>query len=234
MKFSHIKFDEIESTQFYLKDHLSKTNSNENILVSTERQTAGVGRRGTEWVMLENCLAFSFSYRPNFPLELTSLAIGLVLAEFFKKTNPLLGLKWPNDLYIKGKKIGGIICHVMDEKIIVGVGINYGPSKIADYDFSYKAGFLTEEPLNKKASYHQIPANFYSFLLEKNLNSAKILADWNKHCCHLHQQVQFIEDNKSIQGIFLGIDESGHALIEIGNKIEKFLSGHLRIIGVPD
>lgn len=234
MKFSHIKLAEIESTQYYLKDHLSKLNVFKNVLVTTEKQTAGVGRRGTEWIMLQNCLAFSFTYKPNFPTELTSLAIGMALASYFSKYNPKLRLKWPNDLYLEGKKVGGIICSLMDDIIIVGVGINFGESAIENYNFPYCASSLLSHRKLKAQEYHDIPADFLSHLLQLKLDDSSITRDWTLLCCHMNATVEMLEDNKTYKGKFVGITDSGLAILDIDGSKKEFLSGHLKLIGDSD
>ena len=126
----HIHFDQCESTQNYLKNNWDELIVNhENILISTDHQTKGIGRRGNSWKELSNSLFLSFSLSANEVLTLTSLEIGVLIVDFIsQKFNTDLRLKWPNDILTKdGHKCGGVLCNVVEKnQIIVGIGLNLG------------------------------------------------------------------------------------------------------------
>lgn len=53
-----------------------------------------------------------------------SVAVGLGIAEAFVEQGARLQVKWPNDLWYRGRKVGGILCEVFREWLMVGVGVN--------------------------------------------------------------------------------------------------------------
>jgi BirA family biotin operon repressor/biotin-[acetyl-CoA-carboxylase] ligase len=106
----------------------------------TDEQTAGRGRRGNTWLATPGeSLLFSVLVRPELELAQTSaltLAIGLALRDAIA---PLLSdaaqIKWPNDLYVVGKKLAGVLVEsqLQGERlqaVVVGVGLN-----VASRDF---------------------------------------------------------------------------------------------------
>ncbi len=95
------------------------------------RQTAGRGRRGREWHSAQHVPGASLAFSVSLPLDLTegagqrwsglSLAVGVALAEAL---DPAVQLKWPNDLWWQGRKLGGILIESSHGVAVVGVGLN--------------------------------------------------------------------------------------------------------------
>lgn len=104
---------------------------NEPVLLVAQEQTAGRGRLGKPWSSPPgHSLAFSLGL-PLAPLDWSglSLVVGVSLAE---SLHPDLRLKWPNDLWLEGRKAGGILVETASSgeapgaprMVIVGVGLN--------------------------------------------------------------------------------------------------------------
>ncbi|MGQ9515952.1 MAG: biotin--[acetyl-CoA-carboxylase] ligase [Anaerolineae bacterium] len=106
----------------------------EGALVIAEAQTAGRGRRGRPWVApAGRCLLVSVRLRPALsPARLFALtmAAGLaVRAGIMEQLGLSPALKWPNDVYIAGRKTAGILVESAFsgrelELVVVGIGIN--------------------------------------------------------------------------------------------------------------
>jgi len=102
----------------------------EPVLLVAERQSAGRGRMGRQWQSgAGDALTFSLGL-PLAPADWSglSLAVGAVIAEVL---HPDIRLKWPNDLWVDGRKLAGILIETaavaepgMGRYTIVGVGIN--------------------------------------------------------------------------------------------------------------
>lgn len=103
-------------------------------MLFAERQTAGRGRRGRSWVSPFGCnlygsMAYSFT---QWPPRLTALplAMAVTLARVVEAAGlPEVGIKWPNDLHVEGKKLAGILMETRGEaggscRVVVGVGLN--------------------------------------------------------------------------------------------------------------
>ncbi len=101
--------------------------------VVARRQTAGRGRQGRSWHAPEGGLWLSVVARPT-ESQLDPLAIraGLALAELLESSVaglPAVQLKWPNDLLLDGRKVGGILVESRWQGeqclwVVIGVGIN--------------------------------------------------------------------------------------------------------------
>ncbi len=103
-------------------------------------QTGGRGRRGAAWFSTAgDSLAFSILIRPEETKALwprLALATGLAVAEALESFGPATGIKWPNDVWIRGRKVAGILVEAGPDFVIVGIGININtrsfPAEIAD------------------------------------------------------------------------------------------------------
>jgi len=107
----------------------------EGLLISAEMQTAGRGRLGRFWFSpLYANLYFSILLRPAVdPVVATTLplVVGLAVAEALMEAFPVLApkIKWPNDIWIQGRKVCGILCEMQlagerVSAVIAGVGLN--------------------------------------------------------------------------------------------------------------
>ena len=126
-------FESIDSTSKYLKDNAIYDNGVFQVVIA-KHQTSGYGRFMKRWDSEANgglWMSIASSIKKiNNPSTIT-LAIGAVIAETLKDIGfKGIGIKWPNDLIYKMKKLGGILVesHAKDEDltgIIIGVGINF-------------------------------------------------------------------------------------------------------------
>src|SRR5437879_9247223 len=102
-------------------------------VVVADHQTAGRGRLSHQWeTRAGTALLVSFVVEPN---PLLSLAAGVAAAE---ACGPGVRLKWPNDLLLDGRKVGGILGEASPSKAICGIGINltWAPEGAAQLDDS--------------------------------------------------------------------------------------------------
>lgn len=110
------------------------------VVVGAEHQSAGIGRQGRAWSS-PLCAGVWLSCRHRVgadagPLQLLGLAVAMELAETFRARGALVSVKWPNDLMLFGRKLGGLLvdavrgadgCHLL----VVGVGINVHSAPVA-------------------------------------------------------------------------------------------------------
>src|SRR6185369_6775816 len=98
-----------------------------------EAQTGGRGSRGRAWHSPPGGLWLSVMYRPPSPagVELLSLRLGLLVATALEAAAPGLpvALKWPNDLMVGDRKLGGILCEARWQGeslawVAAGLGLN--------------------------------------------------------------------------------------------------------------
>jgi BirA family biotin operon repressor/biotin-[acetyl-CoA-carboxylase] ligase len=100
-------------------------------------QTAGRGRHGRAWRMEPGVsLAFSIAWPVRAVPEALSLALGAALADALEppaSTAPRIGLKWPNDLLLDGRrKLAGILVEAVPGIAVAGIGLNVRPLAVPD------------------------------------------------------------------------------------------------------
>lgn len=101
------------------------------LIISADRQTAGRGRLGRAWQSDDAALTFSIarSFPAEFDLSGLSLAVGCTVADVLDPAGGRIRLKWPNDLFLDGAKLGGILIETVPlsgerRGVVIGIGLN--------------------------------------------------------------------------------------------------------------
>ncbi len=134
-----IHLTETESTNTWLKNHRGELSH--GAAVTALRQTAGRGRQGHEWLDAEGMLPLSVLLRnPPYP-QFVTLGASLAVCDAIEPLiGERLGIKWPNDIILRGHKLCGILCESTANgagiDIICGAGVNISQSA----DFFCSAG----------------------------------------------------------------------------------------------
>ena len=104
------------------------------LLLSAARQTAGRGRLGRAWQSDDAALTFSIALPLPAELDLSglSLAVGCTVADVLDPAGERIRLKWPNDLFLDGAKLGGILIETVplasgQRGVVIGIGLNLEP-----------------------------------------------------------------------------------------------------------
>jgi BirA family transcriptional regulator, biotin operon repressor / biotin---[acetyl-CoA-carboxylase] ligase len=123
---------EVDSTNSELMRR-ARSGRTEPVLLVAERQTAGRGRLGRGWASdADDSLTFSLGLQLA-PVDWSglSLAVGASVAE---QLHPAVRLKWPNDLWLDDRKLGGILIETASfgergasRYAVIGVGLNVAP-----------------------------------------------------------------------------------------------------------
>ena len=115
-------FDSIHNTQEFALEELN----NEPVLVISFHQEKGRGTSKRSWLNADQSLACSFAFNINdnkLDETLIPLLSGLCFTEVLSGS-PIF-LKWPNDLIVNNLKVGGVLVERIEEKICIGIGVNY-------------------------------------------------------------------------------------------------------------
>jgi len=192
-------FNTIKSTHIYLVEELKKGNIDKPTLIGADFQTEGIGSRGNIWESKIGNLFFSFCVEEkHLPKDLQLASISIYFAYIMKEVLSSQGsktwLKWPNDFYVKNKKIGGVITTKVGDKIISSMGINIvdSPSNFGILDIYIEPKKLVSDFLvimKKNISWKQVFSKYkiefqnskeYFFHLGgelKSLSQAKLCED---------------------------------------------------------
>jgi BirA family biotin operon repressor/biotin-[acetyl-CoA-carboxylase] ligase len=114
--------------------HLARKGERGPLWITAVRQTAGRGRRGREWLSPPGNLYASLLLTDPAPVArwpeisfVAALAAHDAILELAPRLQPILALKWPNDLLLDGAKLGGILLegeHGEEAAVAIGIGIN--------------------------------------------------------------------------------------------------------------
>jgi BirA family biotin operon repressor/biotin-[acetyl-CoA-carboxylase] ligase len=129
-------FEEITSTNSFALDRI-RQQPQDGTLVIANSQTAGRGRLDRQWFSPPGLNIYASILKP-FPQANTSaqqtgwipLLAGLAMAQALEETTGLpIALKWPNDLLVQGKKVGGLLCESATDQqglrwVVIGFGLN--------------------------------------------------------------------------------------------------------------
>ena len=204
-------------------------------LILTDNQTNGKGRRQNKWVSTpDKSLTFSFILHSELELEkmgLLPLLTGISIVKGITAATAIqTGLKWPNDIMLNEKKMGGILIESKQTRnglgVVVGVGLNINENA-QDIPHNLRDNAISLAMFSRQThSREQILSailNEFETLYNNQMDS--IIPLWTDHCIHQDREVSFHSEKGKQQGIFQGISSLGHAEIQINGKTQTFPSG---------
>jgi len=198
----------------------------EGTVLLTDEQTAGRGRFERQWFSGPGDLMFSVVFYPTskelpFISVLTALAIVRTIE---RETELLPNIKWPNDIFVNGKKICGLLVENMTKGnsigySIVGIGLNVGLNVKLYPEISDIATSITMES-NSDAS----AASLFKGIIEELDNLYLALKDgyspieeWKQYLSMLGQNVEISFNDEIVSGLADGVDEFGHLIVRTSN-----------------
>ena len=194
-------------------------------LVLAEHQTAGRGRSGSKWTSpAAHGLWLTIIERPadTSGIEVLALRVGLRSARALDRFAPEpIRLKWPNDLYVESRKLGGILIEARWrenrlEWIAIGIGVNVTAPADVPFAAALDSGTVRVEVLTDL-----IPALRDAAAASGQLTPIELI-EWNardiargRHC---------VEPAK---GVVEGISSNGELLVALADSVARFRSGSL-------
>ncbi len=226
-----------------------------------EEQTSGRGRRGKRWVMSAHSnIAMSLTWPfvlSKQPLHLLSLSIALAIVDTLESLGiKHVQIKWPNDVYVQGKKIAGILIEtqpiksvqvkggVTDDKhvaVVIGLGLNY---KMLIYDQTKIDELLVLTDICKQIKSQQIATK-----PERNTVASALLHNVITVCHNFRQvseknlekfrasydfckqkTVEVILDNKEVlSGVVQGVNDNAELLVLVEGELRVFNSADVSV-----
>lgn len=235
--------DQIHSTNSYLME-CSQNNASTGLICLAEHQTAGKGRRGRAWVSPYGSniyMSVLWRFQQSGPAALSglSLAIGVAAIRALKHQQIQgIGLKWPNDLYCQGKKLGGILVEVSGESdgpcvVVVGLGLNLFLPETAAESITQSWTDLTKITGKNRLPRNQLVGTLLNHLLPviagfEDAGIKAYLDEWRMYDCLKNQAVTLHLGNQQIEGIVGGIDDNGLLLMKRQDgTVQLFASGEV-------
>jgi BirA family biotin operon repressor/biotin-[acetyl-CoA-carboxylase] ligase len=225
-------YDEVDSTQT-IAHSLVAQGADEGTLVIAEQQNAGHGRMGRKWHSPKGKgLWMSLILKPSIPLQFMpqlTLLVAVALCRSISHVTELpVGIKWPNDLLIEGKKVSGILLEssAEDEKlkhIVAGVGISVNLTA-EDYpgDLQQVASSLLIQkgkPIDREELLCRFLLeleNLYKLYHEQGFTPIKLL--WEALNVTLGRQVRSPGPNGLVEGTAVAIDDFGALRVRLQDE----------------
>lgn len=189
-------------------------------------QTAGYGRRGREWRQAVGDFAGTLALRPAGGVEAfgeISFIAGLAVADAVSACGvpDAVSLKWPNDLLVGRAKLAGLLLELIETPtgpaLAVGVGINIvSRPDIPDYPTA-RLGDLVDETPAPAALAGRIDDAFWRRYADWRGNGfAPVRRAWLDRAAGLGGPIDVRLADRTISGVFSGIDEKGALLLDTG------------------
>jgi BirA family biotin operon repressor/biotin-[acetyl-CoA-carboxylase] ligase len=241
---SYRYYDEIESTNVEAKS-LANSGAPEGTVIVAETQTAGRGRLGRRWTSpAGKGLLFSALLRPALPMgdaHMLTLVAACAAAEAIESMcDVAVSIKWPNDLYVADRKVGGILLEVAGEQdevdwVVVGIGVNVNTEyselpvalrrtatslKMATGATVDRSELLAKLLLSLEAHYQQALSHGFE----------RAVTGFRGRDYLLHRTISIQTRDGVVTGEASGIDERGALLLELPHRrIRSFYSGDVTL-----
>ena len=237
-------FEQTASTNDVV-EKLARDGVREGVVVFAESQTGGRGRLGRKWISpARKGLWFSVLLRPDLrPQEATQLTVASAVAlrrAIAAETGLHPEIKWPNDVWIAGKKVAGILTEMSAEPdrirhIVLGIGV----------DVNLNAGEFPTD-LRKLATSLKIEAGralsradlAVAILRELDTDYARICGgevarvsdEWQAHCQTIGRNVTIRIGDRAIRGRAEALDDDGALLLRTEHgHLEHFMGGDVTL-----
>lgn len=201
-------FDTLPSTNDYCLDY-AKKHPGEPIVCIAHQQSQGRGRNGKIWDSKSTDNLYLSYLTPTQQPGPVSLVVGVVLAQLLESLGLKdIGLKWPNDVWLGGAKIAGILI----EGPVIGIGLNLvRPSNDSDYAALSDAGIMVDKI---QLAHELIPKLNNALAALKSEGFSAFMDEWARFDALVGHQVTW--ENGRVSGIstVLGVNEQGGLMLK--------------------
>lgn len=213
-----IRLESVYSTNNYTANLVKQDELVHGSVIMAVEQTNGRGQMGAEWLVKpgENLTFSIFLNNVNLSVEtqffLTRIT-ALSIVDYLAKINIYGVIKWPNDIFVEGKKIAGILIEntisgSLIQKTIIGIGLNVNQTDFGDLNAT---SIQTKTAVN-----NSIDEVLFSFIkcfnerLSCGLTNRKLESDYLDKLYLLNLSSSFEDEEGIFNGIIDGVESSGH------------------------
>lgn len=226
-----IHLDSVDSTNNYTAKLMQEGEISHGTVIMADEQFAGRGQRSSDWLVKpgENLTFSVFLDNVNVSVNqqfILTQIVSLSLVDILKKFDLKSEIKWPNDIYIEGKKIAGVLIEnqIKANKInssIIGIGLNVN-------EVGFKE-FIATSIKNEVGEFKNVKEVLYSFLYSFNQTWNRYIKDVNSLDEEYHNQLylrninaSYRDDSGEFTGILKGVQPSGRLLIETEGVLRDY------------
>lgn len=239
-------FEEVGSTQRVAAE-MAEQGAPAGTVVIAELQTAGRGRLGRSWHSPPGVnLYATIILRPKIPLvevPRLSLVAGVAAAEALETVAPgMVALKWPNDVWLDGRKAGGIIAEAITDSrqqltcVLLGIGLNLNlaledlPSDLHGKATSVRiaTGRQCDRPAIAAALFNRLHSRY----MEAEAHGFAAVRPAFEHFMALRgRRVTVVEAGTPVAGTVRGIGMDGALLLETDSGTVRVMAGDVTVEG---
>ena len=225
-------YDALPSTSDYCINYIRQGGTAE-LAVLARKQTCGRGSRGRHWVDSGQALALSVVLKTDQHCFLegwpfvTSLAFYEGLVRVVPQVSSRLLIKWPNDILLDGRKLGGILIEKEASFVVIGLGANllHAPN---EYDIGYKAAYLgmcgeVPDVVDVAKTILDCLAFYRDIWLVKGFE--EIRTSWLTRAHPLGTFLVVESENTHEEGYFSGITSQGYLLLDTIMGMKNIVTG---------
>ncbi|WP_347440386.1 biotin--[acetyl-CoA-carboxylase] ligase [Rubritalea sp.] len=203
---------------------LIRSGAQSGTLVMAEEQTNGRGRGGNQWSCPRGQgLLFSLVLEPDFDRTQWSrlaLATGVALVEVLDKFGISADIKWPNDVWISGKKCAGVLVEGCEDRVVIGVGLNIAvkefPSDLGATSLLIEAGRVIE----REALLAELVQSIIAWGSRCCSDFDSVVDAVNRRCVMKGEMIQLRQDGVLLSGMMAGVSGDGYLMLEVDGEIE--------------
>lgn len=210
-------------------------------VVVADAQTRGRGRRGRGWhTPPGGALALSLVLRPAWPagrLTLLPLAAGVAVARAAGRAAAVrCGLKWPNDVLVRGRKLAGILVEVLGPDpaaagVVLGIGVNLNlPLHRFPPDVRERATSLLHEsgaPVRRPAFARELLSELDVWIDALDREPDAVLAAWRGLSVTLGREVEVVHGAETVRGKAVDVDATGALILETASGERRLVAGEV-------
>jgi BirA family biotin operon repressor/biotin-[acetyl-CoA-carboxylase] ligase len=210
-------------------------------LILAARQTAGRGRGANGWWSAPGALTFSLVLEPRRiglvteRLPQVALASGLAVCEVVGELLPRspVGLKWPNDVFLSGRKVSGILIEAPSGggagRLIAGIGLNVNNAfATAPEELRRTAISMIDvagRPLDRTTVLLAVLERLDRWLRVLAVDQSAVFERWRHYCILTGKHVRLRAGDRDVEGLCRGIDDDGRLLLSTPQGTEPHRSG---------
>lgn len=232
-------YEELASTNETAKEMIFAKKAAVGTVIAANAQTCGRGTHGRKFFSPKGLgIYMSVVLSPEEP-SFTTISAAVTVSEAIEAVTDLQPkIKWVNDIYLRGKKVCGILAETVGEFVVLGVGINFN---MREEDFpeelSAAAGSIfpdgdaprREPPVTRERLIDEIirrlDANAYSW--------DEILSRYRSRLMYVGERVRVsdLSGGAEYEAVVLGVDDGGRLVIKKDSGgIISLLSGDIKIL----
>lgn len=213
-------------------------------LLVAEHQTHGRGRMGRAWL---SSAGGSLTFSLGLPMDMAdwsglSLAVGCAIAEALEPLaegdTPRLQLKWPNDIWLDGRKLGGILIETVpagtQRMVIVGVGLNISELAASSDASPMFTGFAALDEYREGLTAPSVLAQLAPALVQALVDFPKTgFAAW--HAAYTRRDLTLGQaiTAGTIEGISRGVSAGGELQIDTAQGLQTVSGGEISVRLLP-